>query len=67
MRLDECPIADARFDRDLVLDAGRADRKTLGSGHAGLGHVGVRTCSVARLGAARMACCGRGTDGGAAE
>ncbi len=48
-------------------DSAIVQRKTLGSGHAGLGHVGVGTGSIARVGAARMARCGRGTHGGAAQ
>ena len=48
-------------------DAAIVQRKTLGSGHAGLGHVGVRTGSLARVGAARLARCGRGTHGGVAQ
>jgi putative ABC transport system permease protein len=48
-------------------DATIVQRKTLGSGHAGLGHVGLRTGSVARVRAACLARCGRGTHGGAAE
>jgi hypothetical protein len=55
---------DRRWQAD---DAAIVQRKTLGSGHAGLGHVGVRTGSIARLGAARTARCRRGTRGGAAQ
>jgi ABC-type antimicrobial peptide transport system permease subunit len=35
-----------------AIGAAIVQRKTLGPGHAGIGHVGVRTGSVARIGAA---------------
>ena len=44
-------------------DAAIVQRKTVDSVDAGLGHIGVRTGSVARVGAARMARCGGGTHG----
>ena len=56
-----------RDRRRQAHEAAIVQRKTLGSGHAGLGHVGVRTGSVARVGAARMASCGRGTHGGVTQ
>ena len=55
---------DRRWQAD---DAAIVQRKTLGSGHAGLGHLGVRTGSLARLGAARLARSGCGTHGGVTQ
>ncbi len=57
----------AAIRRRQADDAAIVQRKILGSSHASLGHVGVRPCSVARVGPARLARCGRGTNGGAAQ
>jgi hypothetical protein len=61
------PSNSRRGRRRQVDDAAAVQPKTLGSGLAGIGNLGVRTGSVARVGAARMAWRGRVTHGGAAQ